>query len=398
MPQTNPVIIIGAGPVGLSLALLLAQRNIKVSVYEALPQLNPQNRASTFHPPTLELFQEWGILDEVLKGAEVVRFIQYYQREGLQLIASFDYGLISEYTAFPFRIHYPQQNLTQILGRQFEAAGGELHFSHRLTGLLDMGDHVQATFEHVNHGSSKTVRGDVVCAADGANSFVRRHLEIPFEGRTEADRFLLIGSEVHLNQYIPNLAPVAYIFDPEEWVIVKRFKGGTRFTFRLDQAEDADLARQSSQVYRRIDRFIPRVSHNLRSVATYAVQQRVAGTFRKGRTVLMGDAAHVTNPIGGKGLNSGIHDAAYLAPILAEILNDGAPLQRLDDYASTRRNVALHAVNPSEEQAYADMAAPSHHERVARAERFQDIALDILAARKFLMRLSMLEDRIPQAN
>lgn len=387
------VIIVGAGPAGLSLGLLLAQNNINVTIFEALPQLNPQNRASTFHPPVIERFAAWGVWDDIAADAEKVHSIQYYRRRGLELVASFDFGLLKDDTAYPYRIHYPQQMLTQVLADHFHAAGGTIEFGHRMVEILDMGDHIQATFER-NNRHKRTVRGELVCAADGARSAVRNLLDVSFDGRSEDDRFLLISSDTHLDAHLPALAPVAYIFDPDEWVIVQRLQGGTRFTFRLRPDEDVDDVRETGSVYRRVERFVPALSHNLRSIATYTVQQRVASDFRQGRAILLGDAAHVHNPIGGKGLNSGLLDADMLAPLIVEVLRDRRPLQTLDTYTTHRRQDALQNVQPPDAAAYADMTAAAHHAIAQRDDHLQQTASDANAAREYLLRLSMLEERL----
>jgi len=373
----------------------LAQQNVQVVVFEALPTLNPQSRASTFHPPTLELFEAWGLWKDIQREAEIVRELYYYRRDPLELVAAFHFGLIDAFTSHPYRIHYAQNRLTQLLYKRLTALQPNcVRFNHRLIAIESTAEYVRATFETPD--GNTTVEGCLFCAADGYNSTTRQLLEIGFTGKTIADRFLLVDTVADLESQLPSVAPVMYVFDPKEWVIVQQFRQGTRFTFRILPHEDSELIRENKLVYARIDNFFPNLSHNIQHVSVYAVQQRVSDQFYKGNAVLLGDAAHVTNPIGGVGLNSGIHDAAYLAERLPSIF-EGAEVEAvLEDYETTRRNIALEAINPTADMDYADMTAASHHQIAARDNRFSTIAADLTMAREFLLRASMLADRIPK--
>ena len=102
--HNRPILIIGAGPVGLSLATALLQRGLSVAVFEADPELNTEIRASTFHPATLEMFAEWGVIDSVLASGHSVDRLQYWERGTRELIAEFDYKLIAGDTPYPFRL------------------------------------------------------------------------------------------------------------------------------------------------------------------------------------------------------------------------------------------------------------------------------------------------------
>lgn len=387
--MTEPVLIIGAGPVGLSLALALIRQGIAVSVFEVLPELSPQDRASTFHPPVLEQFERWGILQDILAKAQVVKEIQYWEREPRRLMAAFDFQLIADHTPYPYRIHYPQQQLTRLLHPIIEAnPQGAVHFDHRLISFVDYGSHVEAVFKTPK--GEKRVRGSYLCAADGLHSEVRQQLGIEFNGKTETNRFLLINSDARFEMLYPNIGLLSYVFDPKEWVIIQRLRTFTRLTFRLEPYEDSAVACSPQMVYQRVERFAPSITHNIKGAAVYKVQQRVADTFRVGRVVLVGDAAHVVNPVGGMGLNGGILDAAALAAILPDLLQ-GADNSLLDTYSQTRREAVLKLINPTTSGLYADMTAEEHYAIASRNERFQAIATDLDLAREFLLRLSMLE-------
>ncbi len=394
MSQSAPILINGAGPVGLSLALRLAQQNLDVIVFEALPELNPQSRASTFHPPTLELFDAWGLWHEIQRDAELVRELYYYRRDPLELVAAFHFGLIDKFTTHPYRIHYPQHRLTQLLYQQLmDLCPNCVLFNHRLQTFVDDGQRVMATFDTPD--GPVTHEGSFLCAADGADSIIRQLLGVKFVGKTSDDRFLLVDTVANLSIQLPTVAPVMYVFDPTEWVILQLFKNGARFTFRVAPDEDSEMIRERKLVYARIDRFFPQLSHNVQNISVYAVQQRVADTFAKGRVILLGDAAHVTNPIGGMGLNSGILDAASLAALLPTVF-EGADIGTVfAQYNAERHTAATQSVNPTADTDYADMTAASHHDIATRDDRFGTIAADLKLARDFLLRASMLAHRIP---
>ncbi len=392
MAEPLPILVIGAGPVGLSLALDLARRGLPVEVFEADAELNTQIRASTFHPRTLELFADWGVVDEVLRHGHRVDRLQYWEREPRRPVAEFNYHLIAGDTPFPFRLQCPQHIATRVLKPAVEAAGGRVHLGHRLVDFVDHGDRVTACLETVHGQVART--GAYLCAADGAHSTVRKRLGIGFQGKTYADRFLLIGTDLDTADLMPGAAPVCYVFDPHEWVIILNLPDIVRVVFRLRDEEDETAALQEEALRRRIRTFFgPTPPYRIKTTQLYRVHQRVADRFRVGRVVLLGDAAHNNNPAGGMGMNSGIHDAANLADKVARIAA-GQPDTLLDDYARERRQYALHSVQLYTDQQYQSMVMAEDEARRQRNAELAATAADPARARAYLLRASMLEDRI----
>lgn len=392
MPEPLPILVVGAGPVGLSLALDLARRGLPVEVFEADAELNTQIRASTFHPRTLELFAAWGVVDALLARGHRVDRLQYWERDPRRLIAEFDYRLIAADTPFPFRLQCPQHIATRVLKPAVEAAGGRVHMGHRLVDFEDRGDHVVARLETAA-GPVERV-GAYLCGADGAHSTVRKRLGIGFQGKTYEDRFLLIGSDLDTASLMPGAGPVCYVFDPHEWVIILNLPDIVRVVFRMRPEEDEATALEEANLRRRIaDFFGPTPPYRIKTTQLYRVHQRVADRFRVGRVVLLGDAAHNNNPSGGMGMNSGIHDAANLADKLARIAA-GGPESLLDDYARERRQYAIESVQLYTDRQYGDMVLAEDAARAARNARLAAIAADPVQARAYLLRASMLEDRI----
>ncbi|BCX03115.1 MAG: pentachlorophenol monooxygenase [Candidatus Roseilinea sp.] len=391
----DEVLIAGAGPVGLSLALGLARQGIPVRVFEAQPELSREARASTFHPPTLEMLDEWGAAQAIIAQGLRVDALQYWERATRERIAHFDYAHIAGDTPFPFRLQCPQSILTRTLLPMLQATGcARVHFNHRVTGFEDHGDHVSVHVESPE--GTRAFCGAYLCGADGAHSVVRRRLGLRFEGMTYSDRFLLISTDYDFGRIFPGIGPVAYIFDPAEWVILMRQREGLRVIFRVPEGEREEEALRSEAIRARLARLLdpfPPEAAPVFGASIYSVHRRIAETFRVGRVLLLGDAAHINNPTGGMGMNSGIHDAHNLADKLARVMR-GAPESLLTAYAEERRAAALALVQMRSDQNARDMNAEDPDYRAERNRRLRDAAADPARARAFLLRASMMDDRV----
>jgi 3-(3-hydroxy-phenyl)propionate hydroxylase len=393
MQKPLPILIIGAGPVGLCLALALGRAGIPVAVYEQDDELNSDIRASTFHPPTLEMLAEWGVVDGVMAQGYIVRELAYWERRTRQRIATFDYAAIANDTPFPYRVQCPQHILTRVLKPIVEQLpSATVQMGHRYLHHVDHGTHVAVTFETAQ--GEQTVTGAYLCGADGSRSAVRQALAMPFEGMTYADRFLLIGTDYDFETVFPEFGAVNYIFDPEEWVIILRLPDLARVVFRLKVDEDEAVAMSEGQLRQRMWRFIGEaVPFNIKTTQLYRVHQRVAAEFRRGRVLLLGDAAHINNPAGGMGMNSGIHDAHALAAVLAHSWPN-VDWARLDQWSERRRIVALENVSTYSDKNYTDMAAKDADYRRERNVELAATAADPQLARAYLLRAAMLAERI----
>lgn len=385
------VLIVGAGPVGLSLSLALLEKGIEVEIFEAERDLAAEIRASTFHPATLELLAEWNVVDAVLAAGQKVERLLYWERETKSIVAAFDYRTIAEDTAFPFRLQCPQHVYTRtVLPGVAAHPRAKVHFGHRFVDFTEKAGGVSARFEV---GTERRIfEGDYLIAADGARSTVRERLNLGFAGLTYEDRFLLVGTSTDLSRAFPGIGPVNYMFDPEEWVIVLHLKDVVRIVFRLREGESAESALADASLHSRLERFAGHVPE-IRSRSIYRVHQRVAERFRVGRVLLVGDAAHVNNPAGGMGMNSGIHDARMLADALHAVAR-GAGEAALDRYAEARKSTALTDIQQYTHQRYEDMVLVDPAARRARNMRYAELASNPQQARAFLLSASMLKDRI----
>jgi 3-(3-hydroxy-phenyl)propionate hydroxylase len=384
-----PILVVGAGPVGLCLALALARHGIPVEIFEAAPTLQSDLRGGAYHPPTLELFEVWGLLTELRRQGLEVRQLRYWERATAECVASFDYALIERDVRFPFRLHCAQHILCQIacaaLRREPTA---RLHLSHRLVEMTETGDRVRARF--ACPGGPREVDGAWLCGTDGAHSTVRKQIGVAFAGLSYVDRFLVLNGDIGLDGLLPGLAPVNYFFDPEEWVIVLRFPGFTRVVFRIAEGQDEDAVVGDEAVRERLERFVGRrLRYRLHSRTVYRVHERLADTFRVGRVALAGDAAHINNPVGGMGLNSGLGDAYALAEALTAIHARG-DASLLDSYTARRRAGVAVELAQRAGQNYREMSARLQATRSVRDRAIRAAAQDPALARAHLLQFSMV--------
>ena len=351
MPSEERVIVAGGGPVGLVAVLALAQRGIPVLVLEAAAAPLRDQRGAAFHPPTLEMLATLGLADDLHALGLVVRMWQIRDRAEDAVIAEFDLALIADETPYPYRFHLGQHLLVPVLlDRLNSLPHAEVRFDCRVHSVTQAADRVDV-LTRSSDGATAAFTGRWLIGADGGRSTVRKAVGIAFEGFTWPERFLVTNVAMDLEAL--GFARTNYVADPERWAVVLKLSDADgRSLWRVTYPTDPDLPEEAvlteDEVQRRLAEIIrvPRPIP-LRHASIYRVHQRVAETFRVGRVLLAGDAAHINNPLGGFGLNSGIHDAMNLAAKLAQVWHGAAGDDLLDQYVRQRRHANIAYVQAS---------------------------------------------------
>jgi 3-(3-hydroxy-phenyl)propionate hydroxylase len=384
------VVVAGAGPVGLVSALLLANQGVKVTVLEAAPALNRDLRASTFHPPTLDMLAPLGLTDDLVAQGLVARYTQQRDRqEGV--IAEFDMQLIAPDTDHPFRLQCEQWKLTQMIQSKLNAMPHvQVLFDAKVTQVMQTADQVQVAFTQADE--ARTLQAHYLIGADGAWSAVRRSLNIEFEGFTYPERFLVVSTAFEYADHLPRLSYVNYCSDPQEWCVLLRVPTLWRVLFptKAEETDEAVLTDESVQA--RLQNLLPQAQPYVTQHRTlYKVHQRVAQRFRHGRVVLAGDAAHINNPLGGMGMNGGIHDAMNLCEKLLAVLQKGESDAVLDQYERQRRTIAIDYINASTARNKRDIEERDPVKRKENQQALRDLSLDPVRARAYIRQSSMID-------
>src|SRR5256885_9043597 len=374
------LLIAGAGPVGLSAATALADAGIEVLVLEAEPRL-PQNlRASTFQPPTLDLLARFGATQQLIDMGRVAPKVQYRDRAGW--VAELDFGVLKDDTAHPFRVQCEQYRLNEVLAARL----GRVRYGAQVTAVEQ--DDAGVT---VSVNGAERLRALYLIGADGARSRVREALGIELEGFTWPERFLVASTPFDFAAVMPGLADVSYFADPQEWFFLLRVRDVWRAMFpaRAEESEadilsDAGIERRLQRVYAKAGRY--ELTHR----TLYSVHQRVAQTYRRGRVFLAGDAAHLNNPLGGMGMNGGIHDAFNLAEKLAAVLRGEISEAELERYERQRRPIALEYVNTVTIANKRNLEMRDAGEQRRWRTELERATSDRAAERELMLRISMI--------
>jgi 3-(3-hydroxy-phenyl)propionate hydroxylase len=269
-----------------------------------------------------------------------------------------------------------------------------VHFASPVTAINPLDDRVEISVEI--SGKPQTIPGSYLVGADGGRSLVRKSLGIDFEGYTFPERFLVLTTLFDFAAE-HGVAYRAYFSDPDEWTNLFKVagddgKGRWRAVFpTLPGQTDEDVLNEKA-TESRIQKFFPKTGrYEIVHRNIYSVHQRVAANFRHSRVFLAGDSAHVNNPIGGLGLNCGIHDATYLAKLLSSVLREERPHSDLDAYDAVRRPMNIEYV---QQQTIANKKRLEEKDPAVREANFECLrrmAADPPAHRTFLMRTSLLE-------
>jgi 3-(3-hydroxy-phenyl)propionate hydroxylase len=385
--ENDRIVIVGAGPVGLTAALALAKRGIPGVLLAAEPELVMELRGSTFHPPTLDLLDEFAMVPRMIEVGLKAPTWQLRDRE-TGPVATFDLALLAGDTNHPYRVQCEQWKLMRFVEAELRKLGTDIRFGHEVTGVKQDGDSVTVT---ANTASGPVeIAGRYVIAADGARSAVRRSLGVEFEGFTYPELFLIASTDFPFEKALTDIAYVNYIADPSEWLVLLRVPGLWRVL--VPAPENASKEEMLSEAYLQaaLNRVVKRAEpYMIAHRSLYPVHQRLAKSFRHGRVVLAGDAAHINNPLGGMGMNGGIQDAFNLADKFKAIFA-GADDRLLDRYDRQRRTVAVEAVQQQTHRNQQLISERDPEIRKKALDAMRRTAANKASAREFMLRSSMI--------
>jgi len=331
----DDVIIVGGGPTGFLNALGLARAGVKVRLLERAPHIQDSPRAIVYHWSVLDGIEDLGILDDmydigfrkqdysilVLKTGERINF-------GLQVLDG--------HVRHSSNVHMGQNKLAEIALRHLSAhPKATVEFNANVTGLTQDDHGVTLTAE--TPAGNTEYRAKYVIGADGAGSKVRGVLGLAFDGMTWPERF--VATNVYYDFEKFDYARAMQVIDDTDGAIIVKIDN--EGLWRCTYMEDASLPEETylERVPETFARLFPGDgSYDLKMASPYRMHQRSAATYRKGRVLLAGDAAHSTNPTGGLGLTSGLFDTFALYPTLAAIVLDGAPDTALDRWSADRKD------------------------------------------------------------
>ncbi len=388
--RRTQVVVAGGGPVGAVAAYRLAQMGIDTILLESLADCPEDMRASTLHPPTLDMLAELGVLDELEQVGLRAPTYHYRNRRSGDVI-ELDLGELADVSAHPYRLQCEQFKVARLLTAKLDALpNGAALFQRRVLGYEQDASGVTVKVE--TPMAIETIRADYLIAADGANSTVRKWTGTSFDGFTYPERFLTLSTRYPIERHFDGLAGVNYVSDRNEWCVLLRVPDFWRVLVPTDiETADRDLLSDAKK-----NAVFDGLVGNGADVETahrtlYRVHQRVAGSFHHGRVLLAGDAAHLNNPLGGFGMNSGLHDVWNLTTRLRDIILEGAGADAtLAQYDRQRRTIA-HSFVQTQTIANKKMMESEGDGRNEQEKRLAALANDPEKRRAYLLRQSMYE-------
>jgi 2-polyprenyl-6-methoxyphenol hydroxylase-like FAD-dependent oxidoreductase len=346
--ELQQVVVVGAGPTGLLTALGLAQQGVEVTVVERAPGLQDAPRAIVYHWSTLDGLERLGLLQDATRAGFLKQDYAYRVRRTGEVI---EYGLkaLEGRVKHPYNLHLGQNALASIIHDTVAAIPNvRVLWGHAVTDVTQ--DETGVDVVLAGHSGEVRLRAAWLVGADGAGSRVRTALDLGFDGMTWPERF--VATNIRFPDDREGWAQSTFYVDEEFGAIIAKIdESGDHGLWRYTYMEDAALPAET--VEDRLPRFLGAVfgdevaQHTrLDAISPYRMHQRSASTYRSGRVLLAGDAAHATNPCGGLGLTMGLFDSYALIEALGAVVGRGADDSVLNAYADQRRSAFVDKASP----------------------------------------------------
>lgn len=392
------VIVAGAGPVGTVAAYYLAQQGIRVVVLEAAASCEEDMRASTIHSPTIEMLDQLGIANQLIDDGLKAPVYQYRIRTTGEVL-EFDLNELAEELEFPYRLQCEQYKLARLLAQALDDHTlAEIHFQNRVTSFEEVENSVLVSVDSPD--GKRQFRAEYLIAADGASSVIRKQLGVEFSGFTYPEKFLTLSTHSEMDEYFQDLCRVNYVSDPDEWYVLLRVPSSWRVLVPVDQDQSDDYIlsdEKKSNVFDGLMGDGQSVTTHHRTI--YRVHQRVATKFNHSRVILVGDAAHLNNPLGGFGMNGGIHDAWNLVQKLVRVLQDGeCSITLLDHYDRQRRKIMNTFIQAQTIRNKRMIEEGAETSRQQEWDEMRTIQNDPELRRNFMLKQSMVQSIRDEAN
>ncbi|MBL8876567.1 MAG: FAD-dependent monooxygenase [Phycisphaerae bacterium] len=349
----SQVLISGAGPTGLVLALFLRHLNIPFRIIDKLSGPGLASRAMVIQARTLEFYRQINFADTVIAAGIKMRGIRL--RASGKQIAGFQFDEIGDdLSPYPFVLSLPQDDHEHLLVAQLKSLGVEVEWNTELTRCVDHATHVTATIRSKSGESSADFR--YLAGCDGAHSLVRESLNLSFPGGTYNEIFFVTDCDARGLQFDDSVN-ISVTKGTFILAFPVRSKGSFRFIGVVPPDHQDPLHATFEDIRPILKSHLDADVNSVNWFSTYRVHHRVAQNFRKGNMFLAGDAGHIHSPAGGQGMNTGIGDAVNLAWKLAAVLDRRAESPILDTYESERIAFA-HTLVESTDRIFQSVVGP----------------------------------------